>query len=161
MRLRWRNVAPACAQPPTETAHRMTAERPDQANCVYPPHPPAHRQFCLPVMDFRTVDFCNEHLNPRWRKRGKTSRLRLGVAFASFVVAILVSARVWGIPTTTPFSWHRPSKAQSPPVRFGGSDILMVLGSDGHHPLDVHRGAIKANREDYAIFHGRKTQTLS
>jgi hypothetical protein len=39
-------------------------------------------------------------------------------------------------------------------IQFKGKDILIVLGSDGKHPLDVHCREIRDNREDYAIFHG-------
>ena len=38
--------------------------------------------------------------------------------------------------------------------QFKGKDIVLVAGSDGRHPLDVHIKEIKANREDYAVFHG-------
>jgi hypothetical protein len=41
-----------------------------------------------------------------------------------------------------------------------GKDIVLVVGSDGHHPLDVHIREIKANREDYAAFHGAHYQNL-
>jgi hypothetical protein len=51
-----------------------------------------------------------------------------------------------------------PEKRQKGEVK--GKDIVLVVGSDGHHPLDVHIREIKANREDYAAFHGTNFQTL-
>jgi len=35
-----------------------------------------------------------------------------------------------------------------------GKDIVMVVGTDGGHALNVHGGLIKENREEYATFHG-------
>jgi len=46
------------------------------------------------------------------------------------------------------------------PVEYKGKDILLVTGSDGKHPLDSHRTAIKANREDYAAFHSKRREAL-
>ena len=51
-------------------------------------------------------------------------------------------------------SYHNETRET---VRYSGKDILLVAGSDGHHPLDVHIDEIKANREDYAIYHGAQT----
>jgi len=48
------------------------------------------------------------------------------------------------------------SKGATIPIEYKGKDIVLITGSDGHHPLDVHAKEIKANREDYAAFHGRE-----
>jgi hypothetical protein len=46
------------------------------------------------------------------------------------------------------------------PLQFKGRDILLVVGSDGHHPLDNHSTEIRANREDYAAYHGTDIQLV-
>ena len=48
------------------------------------------------------------------------------------------------------------SKGATTPIEYKGKDIVLVTGSNGHHPLDVHAKEIKANREDYAAFHSRE-----
>jgi hypothetical protein len=35
-----------------------------------------------------------------------------------------------------------------------GKDIVMVVGENGGHALNVHGDLIRANREEYAAFHG-------
>lgn len=46
------------------------------------------------------------------------------------------------------------------PFPVKGKDIVLVGGSGVKHPLNVYRDQIKANREDFAAFHGIDSQSL-
>jgi hypothetical protein len=50
-----------------------------------------------------------------------------------------------------------PSNSITNPISFSriqGKDVVLVTGSNGNHPLNPHEGLIRANRMEYADFHG-------
>jgi len=55
---------------------------------------------------------------------------------------------------------HQSEKEAVPPapIQYTGSDIVIVIGSDGHHDLQRHSDQIRGNREDYAARYGTINQ---
>jgi hypothetical protein len=94
-------------------------------------------------------------MNRVWRKKRPQASsiifwsVRTALLLVSF---ILIGSKFSFLPTVPTTASEAQSSA--PDVRFKGKDILIVLGSDGKHPLDVHGDEIRSNREDYAIYHG-------
>jgi len=105
----------------------------------------------------------------RNRKQRNAGRLLAVVVFASafalfrsVLLRLVLSSTLHGGDTSAPIASVDStdtvalSKGATIPIQYKGKDIVLVTGSDGHHPLDVHAKEIKANREDYAAFHGRE-----
>jgi hypothetical protein len=107
----------------------------------------------------------------RWQKSKRTSKTLGRVAAAALTAALLGAIFrfdfIFG-PALNPLrtrsigsltdrqplddAWQEDGVV--PFLQFKGKDIVIVAGSDGNHSLDTHRAEIKANREDYAAFHG-------
>jgi len=64
---------------------------------------------------------------------------------------------VWPSGTGSPllFGAKTSGTAREQNITYAGKDIVLVVGSDGGHPLDVHAVEIKENRGDYAAYHGK------
>jgi hypothetical protein len=106
----------------------------------------------------------------RWRKPKKTTKNLRWVATAALTVALLSTICLFSFNSGPALNIFRTRSIDSLPEReplydtqedevspflqFKGKDIVVVAGSDGNHSLDNHRAEIKANREDYAAFHG-------